>query len=181
MACARHLQGRALIQQGQIPAGLALLDEAMVAVIVGELSPIVTGLIYCSVIEACQQAYALSRAREWTFAMARWCEQQPEMVVFTGTCLVRRAEILQVHGSMVGRDGRGMSRLRTFRASQAETAWRGVLSAGRDPPVAREFSSGRGGVRSRKSSWDMNPSPDSLCSGWLKDEQTQHVRRFAAS
>jgi len=99
MACARHLQGRAFIQQGQIKAGLALLDEAMLAVIAGELSPIVTGLIYCSVIETCQKVYALSRAREWTFAMARWCEQQPEMVAFTGTCLVRRAEILQVHGA----------------------------------------------------------------------------------
>jgi DNA-binding CsgD family transcriptional regulator len=56
-------------------------------------------LIYCSVIEACQDVYALSRAREWTAALSRWCEQQPDMVAFTGTCLVRRAEILQVHGN----------------------------------------------------------------------------------
>ena len=99
VACARHLQGRALIQQRQVQAGLALLDEVMVAVIGGELSPIVTGLIYCSVIEACQQVFALSRAREWTSALKRWCEQQPEMVAFTGTCLVHRAEILQLHGA----------------------------------------------------------------------------------
>ena len=71
IACARHMQGRARIQQGQVEEGLALLDEAMVAVIAGELSPIVTGLIYCSVIEACQQVYALGRAREWTAALAR--------------------------------------------------------------------------------------------------------------
>lgn len=82
IACACHLQGRALMQHGQVQAGLALLDEAMVAVTAGELSPIVTGLIYCSVIEACQQAYALGRAREWTAALAQWCEQQPEMVAF---------------------------------------------------------------------------------------------------
>jgi DNA-binding CsgD family transcriptional regulator len=99
IACARHVQGRALIQQGQIQAGLALLDEAMVAVTVGELSPIMTGLIYCSVIEACQQAYALDRAHEWTSALAQWCEQQPEMVAFTATCLVHRAEIMQLHGA----------------------------------------------------------------------------------
>jgi ATP/maltotriose-dependent transcriptional regulator MalT len=98
-ACARHVQGRALIQQGQFQAGLVLLDEAMVAVTVGELSPIMTGLIYCSVIETCQQAYALDRAREWTAALAQWCEQQPEMVVFTATCLVHRAEIMQLHGA----------------------------------------------------------------------------------
>jgi DNA-binding CsgD family transcriptional regulator len=98
-ACARHLEGRALMQQGQMQAGLALLDEAMVAVTAGELSPIMTGLIYCSVIEACQQAYASGRAREWTAAMTLWCEQQPEMIAFTATCLVHRAEIMQLHGA----------------------------------------------------------------------------------
>jgi DNA-binding CsgD family transcriptional regulator len=71
----------------------------MLAVIAGELSPIITGLIYCSVIEACQHVYALGRAREWTAALSQWCEQQPDVVAFTGTCLVRRAEILQLHGA----------------------------------------------------------------------------------
>jgi DNA-binding CsgD family transcriptional regulator len=99
IACARHLQGRARVQQGQVQTGLALLDEAMVEVIAGELSPIVTGLIYCSVIEACQQAYAVDRAREWTSALAQWCARQPEMVAFTAACLVHRAEILQLHGA----------------------------------------------------------------------------------
>jgi DNA-binding CsgD family transcriptional regulator len=98
-ACARHVQGRALLKQGQIKGGLALLDEAMLAVIAGELSPIVTGLIYCSVIEACQEVYALSRAREWTSALSRWCDDQPDLAAFTRTCLVRRAEILQFHGA----------------------------------------------------------------------------------
>lgn len=99
VACARQLQGRALILQGQVEEGLALLDEAMVAVVAGELSPIVSGLVYCSVIEACQIAYALGRAQEWTSALARWCEQQPEMMAFTTTCLVRRAEIMQLRGA----------------------------------------------------------------------------------
>jgi len=99
IACARHIQGRALMQQGQIKAGLVLLDEAMVAVLAGELSPIMTGLIYCSVIEACQQVYALSRAREWTDALSRWCEQQPQLAAFTGKCLIYRAEVLQFHGA----------------------------------------------------------------------------------
>lgn len=98
VACARHLQGRALLYQGRIDEGLALLDEAMVAVTAGELSPIVTGLIYCSVIEACQQVYALDRAREWSSAMAQWCDEQPQMVAFTAVCLVHRAEIMQLRG-----------------------------------------------------------------------------------
>lgn len=97
--CARHIQGRIRIQEGRLREGLALLDEAMVAVVAGELSPIVAGLVYCSVIDACQEVYAYSRAREWTAALSRWCEAQPQMVAFTGTCLVHRAEILQFIGA----------------------------------------------------------------------------------
>lgn len=99
VAIARHLQGRARLQQGQVAEGLALLDEAMVAVTAGELSPLITGLIYCSVIEGCQQVFAVGRAREWTSALAHWCELQPEMVAFTGVCRVHRAEIMQLRGA----------------------------------------------------------------------------------
>lgn len=99
VAAARHGQGRALIQQGRVAAGLALLDEMMLAVVGGELSPIMTGLMYCSVIEVCREIHAFSRGREWTFALSRWCEQQSEMVAFTATCLAHRAEILQFHGA----------------------------------------------------------------------------------
>jgi DNA-binding CsgD family transcriptional regulator len=98
-ACARHLLGRARLRKGHLPEGLALLDEAMLAAVEGKLSPIMTGLIYCSVLEACHQVFALHRAREWTTALSRWCDQQKEMVAFTGTCLVRRAEIMQIQGA----------------------------------------------------------------------------------
>jgi ATP/maltotriose-dependent transcriptional regulator MalT len=98
-ACARHLQGRALIQQGEVRRGLALLDEAMISVSGGQLSPIITGLIYCSVIDSCEQVFALSRAREWTSALSRWWEQQPEMMAFTVSCLIHRAEVMQFDGA----------------------------------------------------------------------------------
>lgn len=99
VACARHQQGRIHLQQGEVESGLALLDETMLAVTTGDLSPVVTGLMYCSVIQACQQVYALDRTREWTAALTRWCEQQPDMVAFAGACRVHRAEILQVQGA----------------------------------------------------------------------------------
>ena len=65
-----------------------VLDEAMIAVCGGRLSPIITGLIYCSVIDSCQQVFASSRAREWTSALTRWCEQQPDLLAFTGHSVV---------------------------------------------------------------------------------------------
>jgi DNA-binding CsgD family transcriptional regulator len=99
VACARHLQGRVLLRQRRSEEGFALLDEAMVSVTTGELSPLLTGLIYCSVIEACQQVHALGRAREWTSALGRWCSEQPQLVSFSGTCLMHRAEIKRLSGA----------------------------------------------------------------------------------
>ena len=96
---ARAVHGRLLVRQGRIEEGLSLLDEAMVAVTSDELSPLIAGLIYCGTISVCQQVYALNRAREWTSALASWCEAQPQLVTFTGNCLVHRAEIMQLGGS----------------------------------------------------------------------------------
>lgn len=98
VAFGRNLQGQALLQEERIAEGLALLDEAMVAVSSGELSPLVTGLIYCNVIRGCQDVYAVGRAREWTNALKAWCDAQPGDVTFSGTCLVHRSEVLQWNG-----------------------------------------------------------------------------------
>jgi DNA-binding CsgD family transcriptional regulator/tetratricopeptide (TPR) repeat protein len=99
IAMARHVEARALIAQQQVAAGLELLDETMLPVVAGELSPITTGLMYCSVLEACTKVCALSRAREWTFAFSRWCDRLSEPVAFSSTCLVHRAEVLRSQGA----------------------------------------------------------------------------------
>jgi DNA-binding CsgD family transcriptional regulator len=97
-ALATHAQGQMLTTAGRVAEGLALLDEAMVALTTSELSPIVSGLVYCGVILACQEVYEVRRAREWTTALSRWCDGQSDLVAFTGRCLVHRAEILQLAG-----------------------------------------------------------------------------------
>jgi len=98
-ALGRNVEGRALIRLGRFPEGLALLDDAMVAVTSGELSPAVTGIVYCNVIAACHQSYALDRAREWTASLSGWCHAQPQLVPFTGACLIHRSEIMQLGGA----------------------------------------------------------------------------------
>ncbi len=98
-ALSLHMQGHFLVRSGRVTEGLGLLDEAMVAVTTGELAPIVSGLVYCGVIMGCQAAYEPRRAHEWTAALARWCERQPDMVAFSGRCHVHRAEIMQLDGA----------------------------------------------------------------------------------
>jgi ATP/maltotriose-dependent transcriptional regulator MalT len=95
-------QGRSLIRTGKIAEGLALLDEAMVAVTAGEVSALNAGGVYCSVLDACGEIFDLQRAREWTSALEQWCSSQPDMVPYRGHCLVRRAELLQLHGDWPG-------------------------------------------------------------------------------
>src|SRR5215475_11332116 len=92
-------QGRVLVRRGEIARGVALLDEAMVAVMANEVSPMVAGGIYCSVIDACGEIFDLRRAQEWTSALEQWCASQPDIVPYRGHCMVRRAEILQLHGA----------------------------------------------------------------------------------
>ena len=98
IAFALHLSGRALIADGRVRDGLALLDEAMISVASDELSPPITGFIYCSVIGACRSVYAVGRAHEWTTALTHWCERQPDIVAYSGECRVYRSELLQLQG-----------------------------------------------------------------------------------
>ncbi|TSD98181.1 DNA-binding response regulator [Skermania sp. ID1734] len=92
------VQGQVLVARGDVRAGVARLDEMMVVVTTGGVSPTVAGLAYCAVIGVCHQLFDLRRAREWSGALSSFCDRQPELVPYSGACQLHRAEILRLHG-----------------------------------------------------------------------------------
>jgi DNA-binding CsgD family transcriptional regulator len=96
---ARDEQGRALVRQGRVAEALRLVNEVLVVANAGELSPIVTGIVYCNTIGFVHEVYELRHAGEWTDALTTWCDAQPQMVAHNGLCLLHQAEVFQLRGA----------------------------------------------------------------------------------
>jgi class 3 adenylate cyclase len=155
-ALALVYQGMAMVGRGDAEEGLALLDEATVAAVSGELLPNVTGMVYCNMISTCQDLAEYRRAGEWTEAAKRWCERQA-ISGFPGLCRVHRAEIIRLRGAWAEAEGEarqacaelmdhglpafaadgfyqvGEIRLRMGDLDAAETAFHQASELGRDP------------------------------------------------
>lgn len=98
-AMGRVLEGQLLIDQGDVREGLGRLDEAMVDVIEGALSDLVTGWLYCLAVPICFQLPDLKRAADWNEAAMDWCVTLPANTPFHGLCRVHNAELLGLRGA----------------------------------------------------------------------------------
>ncbi|MDP9441955.1 MAG: transcriptional regulator [Actinomycetota bacterium] len=88
---------RLLILDGNVQAGLTLLDEAGAATVSGDLDSLSTGVVYCELVCALQGAAQYDAAEQWTEAMERWCKTNA-IGSLHGRCRVHRAEILRLRG-----------------------------------------------------------------------------------
>ncbi|HSK92498.1 MAG TPA: LuxR C-terminal-related transcriptional regulator [Candidatus Angelobacter sp.] len=193
-------EGRALLRLGEAARGLALLDEAMVAITTGELSPEWSGDLYCNLMDACHQVADLARAAQWVAATERWLDTMPAAVLFAGICRVHRARVDHARGDWtrsetearrVCEDLAGISvanvaeaeyqlgdvqRLRGDLAA-AEAAYRRAHAGGRDPqPGLALLRLAQGRVPAASSSIDtalLAAAGDALASAPLLEAQVE--------
>ena len=90
--------GSLRIATGATSDGIAMMEEASVAAVNGELSPIATGIACCRMIAACRDLTDYRRASEWTEATEKWCERQ-SVAGFPGVCRIHRAEVVAIGGA----------------------------------------------------------------------------------
>lgn len=99
MAMALQAKGRALLACGRHADGMAALDEAMVAVINGELAPLFTGWVYCNALSSCHDLADLSRALQWSEAATKWCADLDAGRLYPGICRLHVVELESLRGS----------------------------------------------------------------------------------
>jgi DNA-binding winged helix-turn-helix (wHTH) protein len=92
--------GIGLQASGDTPAGMELQNEAAAAVLAGNVSPLVGGIVYCGVISSCCNGEDWLRARQWTESFTGWCERC-HIDTFAGACLIHRAEVFAMSGKLV--------------------------------------------------------------------------------
>jgi DNA-binding CsgD family transcriptional regulator len=91
--------GLALVTGGRTAEGMARLDAALAAISAGEVSPMVAGICFCSMLTACDRTGDVRRAQEWTSiatAMIRGFGDRPK--VLHTHCRIAYGSVLRAAG-----------------------------------------------------------------------------------
>ena len=153
-ALALQDQGRILVAMGDMEEGMALMDEAMLAAMAGDVTPMVVGRSFCNMLAVCDQTGDIRRAGQWNEAADRWCAEN-EHGPYPGVCRIFKAELLWHKGEWVRAETEvmrastelgmltdvigeawyqyGEMRLKVGDDSKAEEAFQNALSRGREP------------------------------------------------
>jgi ATP/maltotriose-dependent transcriptional regulator MalT len=98
-AMALQAKGRALVACGRLDEGISALDEAIVAVVNGELAPLFTGWVYCNALATCHDLADLGRAVQWSEAAMRWCDDLRDGRLYPGICRLHVVEVASLRGA----------------------------------------------------------------------------------
>lgn len=156
IALSRQALAAVLLADGCRAEGLALLDEAMCAVMAGELSGMFTGWLYCLALNQCMAAADFGRAVEWTDAAMAWCSvpwsqhatppptlgaaRTPQAAAnsdrpltdnpFRGLCRIHHVEVLDLRGEW------------SLAAAEAERVCEEVLPDSLEAAAAAHYAAG---------------------------------------
>lgn len=147
-------QGRFLVAAGRLDEGMPLMDEAMIAAVAGDVTPINVGRSYCNMLAVCDQTGDVRRAAEWSKAAEEW-SQESESSPYPGICRIFKAEVMWLNGDWAGAESEvmrasgelglytdisgeawyqfGVMRVRTGDYKGAEAAFQEALTRGREP------------------------------------------------
>ena len=172
------LQGMVLVEQAQVDRGLALVDEATVAAVAGDLTPITTGIIYCITIDVCRNLADYGRAGDWTEAAARWCERRA-----VRASRVSAASIAPRSCACVARSRRPRTKL----AGRSTSSWTSVSSPAPGRVSTRSVRFGCGSATStvlkrpsrRRTNSGTTRSPAWRCCTWLAGRRRRLGHRSA--
>ncbi|MFW6091223.1 MAG: LuxR C-terminal-related transcriptional regulator [Actinomycetota bacterium] len=123
-------EGLAVVKQGRVEDGLAVLDEAMLTVRVGEVAPAWTGNLYCQLMSLFLELADIRRARAWTDATERWCDRFNNPAMFVGICRVHRAQLLRLEGAWPDAEQHAMQACRDLAEMNAAAVAEGRYTLG---------------------------------------------------
>lgn len=92
-------QGVATQASGDTRRGIEMQDEAAAAVLAGDVSPLIGGIVYCGLIAGCCNCGDWPRAGQWTESFRRWCDRM-QLRTFAGSCILHRAEVYAARGDL---------------------------------------------------------------------------------
>ena len=89
-------QAMAAIYEARVSDGYALVDEAILPLLAGDVRVEWAGDIYCLVLSLCHRLNDLPRMRSWTESMERWCDVHNPATYYR-VCDVHRLQLAAAH------------------------------------------------------------------------------------
>jgi DNA-binding CsgD family transcriptional regulator len=182
-AIASFGEGKCLIEVGEDAEGFARFDEAVAAVAGGEVSPISSGIILCTVVGDAHLGFDLARVIEWTKVLDEWCRRQPELVAYSGQRHALRAALLLLQGAWAEASAAAELALSRFRAGDYRAAFGAHYHFADLQRLRGAFHSAAEAYRrAGETSWEPQPGLAllHLAEGRLQPAQ-EEIRRSAAA
>ena len=181
-ALARHGEGRTLLVLENAADGFAMLDEVMIAVTCGEVTPMIAGVVSAASSACVTSDSTCAGRRSGRRRSPAGAPRSPTWCPSARSCLIHRSELMQLHGAWpeaVVEAQRACERLAT--PPDHPEAGAACLSAGRN--VSGCAANSR--RRRRRTGGPVRPgeshSPVWPCFGWPRARSMPPTRRFGTS